>query len=278
MILSTAAEKPDAQHSISYSEYWNFRESPLRWHYQYNQQLEQLVTPDYFSRGKYLHILMEELLSGEPSSERAELGDLPSDAAELQEAVSKWQQIMAGHLGEVLYVEQEVYADVGLVHPVDGLPVLLHGIMDAHTRDRGDRLVMHEHKTSKRRWSARQKTVQPQAHFYAAATFALLGEWPRFMQYNFFLPKGVVETHSLYLNPDETAYHLNQLQLVVNEVRGEHPPAPLCTCLFGNCNFLSLCDAERTGIGSIEDIIVNEYKPRTSRDSTDKVWQVMQPE
>ena len=243
---------------ISYSEIRALQRCTQQHDYAYRQGLVPKETPEYFTKGRYLHALLAAWLGG-----AADMSKVINRAAQLmtegrrdsEPDVAVVAQDVADELHhrvqdfitrtdmtgvEVLAVEREFYADLGLPDQT-----MLHGFIDAVLRtDEGIWIV--EHKTAGRAWSRGQFAFDLQPKLYAAAWRAVSGEAPVGVVYNFFYPKRW-EQKQVYLPEHEVDLAVKEAVKAV-DLRAEHLAmrSPHWGC--NDCAmFKVLCHAELIG-------------------------------
>ena len=256
MILSNV-EDYNLYSKISNSELYTLNRCKKMWEYQYYQGLTPSSTPTYLSDGSFLHSMMAEAYTKKESidmiSKRVQGENIQEGLPSVNEETrTRFVQQLEAYFGEfpidqteVVAVEQEFYADVGL-KDTDGNTVLLHGIVDAVVRSADGQLWLVEHKTASRAWSVQQFEFATQDVLYCVAWEALTGERPAGVQYNFFYPKRW-EVKFKFAGPEQDAAVLTDVQGAVSlrDVMELFPREPLYGC--GGCRFRDLCYTELVG-------------------------------
>jgi len=258
-MLTNFPGDPLLQSKISNSELYSLTRCKKLWDYSYHQGLKPNTTPDYLTRGSFLHSLMAEALStGDTdysamsmrlqvaTSKKGEPTVGEPDRVLLANQVTEFFGEMGKPGGEdVVAVEEEFYADIGLLNKY-GNTVLLHGFIDAVVRDEAGNLWLVEHKTGARAWSAQQFQFAIQDVLYCAAWEALTGERPVGVQYNFFYPKRW-EVRTKYIEDTQYASVIGDVQASVDlrDIMETYPREPLWGC--PGCQFRDLCYSELIG-------------------------------
>ena len=265
MVLSNVDRDTSLYPKVSNSELYSIGRCKKMWSYSYEQGLVSANTPEYMSNGSYMHALMAAVLTSlktdgvmpnvkalsmEVQTKALDSKDPTVDEPTRLRFVDQTEDYFAQlwtDKTEVIAVEQEFYADVGL-HSMDGPPVLLHGIVDAVVRDSAGNLWLLEHKTSSRAWSTQQFEFATQDILYCMAWEKLTGERPMGVQYNFFYPKRW-EVRNKFVGPEQYAEVLKDTQYALNLrhhiIGGVAPREPLYGC--GGCQFRNLCYTELLG-------------------------------
>ncbi len=262
---------PDGHHKISVSELGTLQRCTKKHDYGYRQGLKGKDTPVYFTRGSYLHVVMELWLQGLADDSEGpplsqifdkalwlmrdrEKGAVPEhDRTEINQTVASYVEAMGLPPFEVLGVEQEFYIDVGwripsyknLELPSDR-PVLLHGVIDGIIRDNDGDLWLVEHKTASKAWDQGQFNFNMQGALYLDAWQAFTGERPVGILYNFFYPRGKYETKQIFISAEDSAYVREEAQRVINLRESELiVRSPVWGCR--DCSFRDICYAELIG-------------------------------
>lgn len=244
---------------ISNSELYSLDRCKKLWDYGYRQGLVPISTPDYLTKGSFLHTMMAQVLGkqdvdynavsmsiqaqaltdGEPTVTEPDRTTLVAQVTEF------FKEMGTPSEESIVAVEEEFYADIGLVG-TDGNPVLLHGFVDAVVRDSNGDLWIVEHKTAARAWSAQQFQFAIQDVLYCAAWEVLTGERPVGVQYNFFYPKRW-EVRTKYIEEGHYAGVIADVQASINirDTMAAAPREPLWGC--AGCQFRELCFTELVG-------------------------------
>jgi hypothetical protein len=248
---------------ISNSELYALGRCKKMWDYSYRQGLVPATTPDYLSKGSFVHDMIAQYI------ESVRTDDVPKTLFELSlsiqtqaikegkptvdeatrietlEQVKDFFAHSAVSSANVVAVEEEFYADIGLRNR-DDKPVLLHGFVDAVVRDDNDSLWLIEHKTAARAWSVQQFQFAVQDVLYIMAWKALTGDDIMGTQYNFFYPKRW-EVKQKFVDTAQFQSVLDDLQAAVymRDDLKTYPREPLYGC--GGCQFRDLCYTELVG-------------------------------
>lgn len=202
----------------SVSEHQLITSSMQDWYYSYVMGLKPKKTADYFTRGSYLHGLMERYWIARHNNEpfvleqagvetrrelmeerQAVVGEV--DRLQVESLIARWAKEQdpkaeaVAIIGGVPAIELEFYADIGL-RTVDDEPVAFYGFIDLVTIADGV-LKIGEHKTASRAWSQTQLQLNLQGPVYAQAVEALTGVTVEEVQFNFFY-KDRFESKSIY--------------------------------------------------------------------------------
>jgi hypothetical protein len=243
---------------ISNSELYALNRCKKMWDYSYRQGLVPLGTPDYLSKGTFVHELMAYYLrtskadlhelsvriQSKAIKERKPTVDEPTRIEVTEQLVSFFKDNPV-KTKSVVATEEEFYADIGIRNR-QGTPVLLHGFVDAVVRDSDSNLWLIEHKTAARAWSIPQFQFAVQDVLYAMAWEALEGEPFIGTQYNFFYPKRW-EVKQKFIDAEQFASVREDLQAAVylRDDISTYPREPLYGC--GGCQFRDLCYTELIG-------------------------------
>lgn len=287
--MLTNCDPATFENKLSLSELGTLLRCKKKYDYAYVQRLTPVNPPGYLSKGRYLHMMLEEYLrcyqNGEDLRDVGVLGaTVLQQLAKMREAgdastvVAETDRVevnavLEGYFErldmsgiEVVAVEQEFLVDVGLRDTSENV-VPVHGLIDAVLRnDEGVWLV--EHKTASRRWSEGQFAFAYQGRVYPAVWEALTGERPVGVMYNFFLPK-TTETHAVYVSESEGKALLDELQAAV-ALRDQFIPVrePHWGCQ--DCWFRSLCTAELYG-GNAEQVRRTQFTLRPPKEMPEGV-------
>lgn len=254
----------------------------------YRQGLSSIETPSYFSKGSYLHALMEKYHKAKGAGQRFMLGEastealqeireereaevLPEDKAEIDRAFTSWLtsvdplDYIVLSIEGMSVVEQEFYADIGL-KSLQGEPVLFHGIIDlVIVESAGATPIIVEHKTASRAWSQVQFQQNYQGPLYAAAFEACTSIPIDQVRFNFFLPKSF-NAQDQYLTREHKDALVRELQAGVwLRDSGSIVKSPLWGC--GGCPVRSICLAESQGLDSshIRETLFRVNEDRAAR-------------
>ena len=267
----TNIDNPETYPKVSVSELRSLLRCTKQHDYAYRQGLVPVSTAGYFVKGKYLHRLMQidldlerqgiladpgEVIGQARADIIAEHGTLAVGTTEFEEVDEQLRSYLREtdfNDTEILEVEREFYADIGLRFSdirdgftVAETPVLLHGVIDALVRVNGD-LWLVEHKTAGRAWSQGQFAFDYQSKLYTAAVTALGLEAPAGTIFNFFYPKRW-ETKLVYTTSTEVDLLLEEIQKAVELRDGLGSPLvrqPHWGC--NDCGFRALCHSELIG-------------------------------
>ena len=251
---------------ISQSEMYALLRCKKQWAYSYVEGLEPVGTPDYLTKGSFVHALMAKFLESLQSGKEFNFGeeslniqreailndeptvDEPTRQAVVEQLERFWKEVGTDGF-EVVAVEEEFYVNMGVYHDANTVAPL-HGIIDAVVRDSntGDLWII-EHKTASRAWSTQQFESSYQGKLYCDAWERLTGERPIGIQYNFFYPNRFEIRHQ-YVSPEESELLNVELQVIVSmrsQLRnyGLFPREPLWGC--NGCRFRDLCFTELAG-------------------------------
>ncbi len=273
MFLTNVAN-PDDHKKISVSEWQSYMFCPQQHEYGYKQGLGGLDTPGYLSKGKYLHKLMElglkyptlplNVLSNESLLELKKEEAEPvseTDRRDINELFSIFiKEVLQAGGYTVVGTEIEFKVDVGFRlsedsnHLGGGLrqrllsesePVLLHGFIDAVIRDDNGHLWIVEHKTAAKSWSEIQYSMDIQAPVYSYAWYAVMGELPIGIIYNFFYPKRA-EQRTRFVLPEHMDSIMGEGQRIVESIYSDRTYRSMnWTC--NMCRFKTLCYTELIG-------------------------------
>lgn len=256
---------PESHRKISVSEIYSLLRCLKQHDYSYRQGLRTKDTPDYFTKGSFLHAMLAEVLEAVKMIGKPTKIDFNAVSRHILEGwdgagrgyVSEEDRLWTMHSLEqfiegtdwdnivIKSLEEEFYVDIGLVDDV-GEPVLVHGFIDALVTDKetGDLWIV-EHKTAKRAWSSSQFALHLQPIVYALVVHALTGTYPIGTLYNFFYPKGFQQKNKFITEPEllqvlqetQNAVSLRETGLVIR--------APKWGC--NDCFYKVLCTAELQG-------------------------------
>lgn len=271
--VMSSVRNPENHPKISVSELQTLQRCAKKHDYGYRQGLVGKDTPQYFTRGTYLHTVMELWLKHIQKGNPFDLGSLDnsifgpalwamrdrekgavveSDREEINRTVESYVAALGTPTFTVVAVEVEFYADMGwwgsdnLLYEQFIKPVLLHGVIDAVVRDEDGDLWLVEHKTASRPWDQGQFNFNMQGPLYLDAWQALTGERPVGILYNFFYPKGRYETKQVVYTPDESAYVREEAENVIRLRDTEViVRSPVWGCK--DCAFKDICFAELIG-------------------------------
>jgi len=216
----------------SVSEHQLITSSMQDWYYSYVMGLKPKKTADYFTRGSYLHGLMERYWIARHNDEpfnleqagvkvRKEIAEERSavvgevDRLEIESLFAKWAKVQdveaerVAVIGGVPAIELEFYADIGL-RTIEDEPVAFYGFIDLVTIADGT-LKIGEHKTASRAWSQTQLQLNLQGPVYASAVEALTGVEVGEVQFNFFY-KNRFESKSIYPTKDNRDALIAEMQ------------------------------------------------------------------
>lgn len=171
---------------LSPSKVESLKNCPLKWMLQSVATREEATAN--MLQGQLFHLLAEYLEKGVPTEvlEQAlvetlpEISDNPdwkrdTEAEEWLEAWHKWLRTAAAEKRELIGVEVEV--DVELGTTPDAVPVVLHGVIDRLTRERGDgTLFVTDLKTGKSAPPTKGPKIEEHAQLSAYQVAAVLGE------------------------------------------------------------------------------------------------------
>ena len=268
--LVSNVDEATFKHKVSQSELYNLLRCKKQYQYAYVEGLTPASTPDYLTKGSFLHSMMEGFLSEKMDNPDAipVMYDFDVESRMLQAQQIKegspsideptrielvthlkafWKEVDQSTF-TVVAVEPEIYADMGW--EVGGVTCPFHGFIDGVVRDTnsGDLWIV-EHKTAGRAWSAQQFEFAYQGRLYADAWERLTGERPVGIQYNFFYPKRF-EIRQQYVSVEESA-SLNQEVYDALKMRealrayNVYPREPMWGC--NGCQFRDLCYTELIG-------------------------------
>lgn len=258
--MLTSFENYADYEKLSQSELYLLNRCKKAHSYSYEQGLVPRDTPDYLTKGSFVHLIQAEILRGRQDINQLSLDiqtkQLKEDGVSVNEVVRGeivmqledfWKDVGFPDTEDVVAVEEEIYADVGW--STDGEPVLFHGFIDAVVRDGEGNLWIVEHKTAGRAWSQSQFQFSYQGKLYAEAWYRLTGERPIGIQYNFYYPKRW-EIRQQYVTEEESQLLLDEVQqsIRLRAVMKAHnlaPREPKWGC--GDCRFRDLCFAELVG-------------------------------
>jgi len=256
--MLTNVDNWESYPKISNSELYSLTRCKKMWDYSYRQGLVPATTPDYLSKGSFVHDLIARHIStGDVSinelsvrvqTEAIREGKPTVDEATRSEVTTQVKDFFTTHKvdpSSVIAVEEEFYADIGIRNRA-GVPVLLHGFVDAVVRDSGGALWLIEHKTAARAWSVPQFQFAVQDVLYSMAWEALKGEAISGTQYNFFYPKRW-EVKQKFIDTAQFQSVREDLQASVylRDDISSYPREPLYGC--GGCQFRDLCYTELIG-------------------------------
>jgi hypothetical protein len=262
---------------ISVTELYSLLRCTQKHEYGYRRGLRPTAAPSYFGKGRYLHGLMETFLNtvveGAPVRDVGKLGNdvlmkmaeqraggdpsalvAEPDRVEINGLFDAYmQQLNLGGV-EVLAIEQPFYVDMGWTD-FRGVPVLLHGVLDAVLAE-GDDLWVVEHKTASRAWSQGQFNFDFQSPLYNRAVELVLGVRPTGTQFNFFYPKRF-ESKLRFVTPTESELLVAEVQLALDlRESGTVVRQPHWGC--NDCSFRNLCHAELIG-ADVTHMLRNDF-------------------
>lgn len=238
-LTNVSGVDPTTVQRISVSEMNTLRRCTKEYDYKYRQGLEPIETPTYFTKGTYLHKLMQAYLLAHASGSDFDIDSLSADIQreilaerdatvtepdrlEVNHVLGEWLKLIDPNSFEVVraedgtpMVEIPFYVDVGWAD-MDGEPVLFHGVIDGVVRDKttGDVWVL-EHKTAGRAWAQDKFVFEEQGRLYAAALRRLDSPIdPIGVQYNFFYPKRA-DVKQIYTPESETPALLAEGQAAI---------------------------------------------------------------
>ena len=265
--MLTNVENPTSYPKISITEFNSLVRCTQQHDYLYKQKLRKVATSSYLTKGSYLHALMETYLrdpksfslseaSARAKARIAEERDslvLEDDATSVDALFSTWLKSVPDW--EVLAVEEEFYADIGL-RDMNGDTVLFHGFIDAVVRE-DDRVVLLEHKTASRAWSEAQLQQNYQGPLYVRAFETLLGTRVDEVRFNFFYPKSIA-ARSLYPDDRHKDSLVRELQAAVYlRDTGSVVRSPHWSC--SSCPMQPYCILETQGMDASGLIGVTYY-------------------
>lgn len=266
--MSTLSNVPESTHAnkISQSEMYSLLRCKAQYNYAYIQGLEPKTTPDYLTKGSFLHELMANYLTRLKSGHAKTLEEISLDMQReairdskptideptrlelLTQLNSYWKDVGTDGF-DVVAVEQEFYVDLGF-KDTKGKIAPVHGFIDAviYLPSTEETWIV-EHKTAGRAWSAQQFMFSYQAKLYAMAWEELTGIRPMGMQYNFFYPKRyeIRTQHVTDTEIDALRKELNdvvRMRSILNTYQ-VYPREPLWGC--NGCQYRDLCYAELVG-------------------------------
>jgi len=267
----TNVDAPETYPKVSVTELKSLLRCTRQHNYAYRQGLVPTVTPDYFTKGKFLHKLQEafwtSLKDGGPLTadetidvvlyQAKDSSDPLPDTETLSEVIAvfrAWHKetLPLSYEYEVLAVEQEFLIDIELSQTLSDsglqIPVLLHGIIDLLVRDAEGNLWVVDHKTAGRAWSAGNFIFDFQSRLYARAVETYLLEAPAGAMFQFFYPKRF-ETRLLHFDSVEIDGFVQEVQnalLLREDLSIIRQPHWGCN----DCRFKALCHAELCGVDS----------------------------
>lgn len=272
IVLTNYEGDISATQRISLSEFNSLVRCTYQHELLYKQGLSSIETPSYFSKGSYLHALMEAYHKTKSAGERFLLGEasaqalqsireereaevLPEDKEEIDRAFTNWvvsanpasYSVLELEVGTPA-VEQEFYADIGLKN-LQGDTVLFHGVIDlVIEEDIAVTPIIVEHKTASRAWNQVQFQQNYQGPLYAVAFEACTDIVVDQVRFNFFLPKGF-NYQDQYLTQEHKDSLTRELQAGVwLRDSGSIVKAPLWGC--NGCPVRSICLADMQGLDS----------------------------
>ena len=264
--MLTTHENYDEFETLSQSELYLLNRCKKAHSYSYREGLVPAATPDYFTKGTFVHQIQARILRGDivgtegldQLSLAVQTEQLNAQEPTVNEAVRTevvwqltdfWNDVGIPSLDNVVAVEEEVYADLNWTDATK-TTVLFHGFIDGVVRDDEGNLWIVEHKTAARAWSQNQFEFSYQGKLYAEAWERLTGERPMGIQYNFFYPKRW-EIKLQYVTEQESTLLLDEIQqsITLRDVMREAdlaPREPKWGC--GDCRYRNLCFAELVGL------------------------------
>jgi len=258
-VLTNATSDPTFYQKISNSELYSLNRCKKLHDYSYRQGLVPTSTPNYLTKGSFFHSLIAAYLVGadtdldslsktiqkEAMLSKESTVDEPTRTSTVSQLTGFFKEMGVPSRDSIVAVEEEFYADIGLVNS-EGEPVLLHGFVDAVIRDDAGNLWLVEHKTAARAWSAQQFQFAIQDVLYCAAWEALTGKRPVGIQYNFFYPKRW-EVRTKYIEEAQYASVIADVQASIDlrDNMTSFPRESLWGC--SGCQFRDLCYTELTG-------------------------------
>ena len=258
------ARKDGLQHagvihpSVSYSELMTLARCMKKHDYHYRQGLRPKVEAKYFSKGKYLHHLCEEMLSSysdvEPSERPEEEVTAALDPKDRKQVDTIFEQFRESFLlrdpPEVLAIEQEFEVNLGLYPSEQIGVVLLRGFWDAVIRDAEGHVWIIDWKTASRKRDQASIDLDWQMRLYLKAWEAITGERPAGGRLVYFLPKSwLVET--IFTTDAEMQQILGDINTLI-ELRHAELLTPVRQPMWGcrDCAFKELCIDEMQGFHS----------------------------
>lgn len=269
---------PTTLEKISISEHKLLTHSTQDWYYSYVLGLSPKKTAAYFTKGSFLHEIMEtywlarynnapfNLSEASTAARKSILTERQAivsepDRLEVESTLATWMKeqdtngVKVAEVDGTPAVELEFYVDIGLRN-MNGERVVIHGLIDLMTVE-GKKLVVQDWKTASRAWSQVQLQTDLQGPIYAEVVKELTGVVAEEVRYNFFYPKGRFESKSIYPTDKHRAVLVQELQKGVwlrdsgSIVRNTHWSAAMSA-------YAPIAALEMQGIDA-SDLIEREY-------------------